>query len=111
MLVGIDWDHHMSALLDKVNKMMPLYQNVFPKGMHGKYQLQEDCMFLENTLSVVLEWNHSCMSDLQGRLDRLMLHQDCIYHLDISVGKKHSISCDAYQIKCQVPLEDKGATH
>lgn len=92
MLVAIDWDHHMSALLDKANKMMLQYQNVSLKDMHGKYQLQQDCMFLGNTLSVVLEWSHSCTSDLQGTLDRLMHHQDCTFHLDISVGRKHQMS-------------------
>ena len=54
----IDWDRHMSVLPDKVNKMMLQYQNVSPKDMHGKYQLQQDCMFLGNNLSVGLEWSH-----------------------------------------------------
>lgn len=89
MVVGTGWDHHMSALLDKVSKMMLLCQNMSPKDMHGRCQLQEDCMFLVNTLLVILVQNRSCMSGLQGRLDKLMLHQGCIYHLDISVGRKH----------------------
>lgn len=92
MLVAIDWDRHMSALLDKVNKMMLQYQNVSPKDMHGKYQLQQDCMFLGSTLLVELEWSHSRMSGLQGTLDRLMLCQDCTFHLDIAVRRKHQMS-------------------
>lgn len=102
MLVGTDWDHHMSALLDKESKMKPLYQNEFPKDTHDKYQLQVDCMFQENTLSVILEQNHSCMNGLQDRHGKQMLRQDWIYHLGISGEKKNNIISHAISIKLNV---------
>ena len=78
----------MCALRGKGSKKMPLYWNVSPGDMHDKFLLLVDCKFRDYTQLGVLDQSHSCRIVQRDRCHTLMRHQDCIFHLGISVWRK-----------------------